>query len=161
MSTHAIVNFYPLGHGPRSSDPVSSVYVHHDGYPRGLGQDLANFLMTPEYKVHQAEPEFLAGAFIVWKTRRIIEARSEFRDGRGYEPSKAIPHIAIGPVCDPKDHGAEYFYHVMGSGVTVDGVWDPYTEQYCPPGILLTEAIEIDRRPVNGISCSECGAERV
>lgn len=154
MSTHAIVSFYPAGTDIgifEYPDPESAVYVHHDGYPRGLGQDLLNFLKTPEAEQFNLEPTFMAGAFIVWKTQRIKESRIEARQIRGtYDPDRPA-HVAIGPVCEPAKHGADYFYHVIcnsPSEVLVDGVWDPRTQRDADPLLPLEMALEIDRREV-------------
>lgn len=154
MSTHAIVSFYPAGTDIgifEYPDPESAVYVHHDGYPRGLGQDLANFLKTPEAEQFNLEPTFMAGAFIVWKTQRIREARAETRAIRGSDAPTGLEHFALGPVCEPAKHGADYFYHVIcnsPSEVFVDGVWDPRTQQDADPLLSLEMALEIDSREV-------------
>jgi hypothetical protein len=155
MGTRAHVYFYAPKtdiNEVHSPSPDAGVYVHYDGYPRGLGQDLLLFLSEDDEAQYVSEdPCFLAGRFIVWKTAILKAGKGKYgavpRDNPNYGFSQMI---AVGPTSKPVVAGG-YVYHVICGEtpeVLVDGVWDPHTKQACDPLVPLEMALEIDRREV-------------
>jgi hypothetical protein len=71
MTTRATIHFQ------RDSETQAIVYIHSDGYPEGLGQDLETFLTEVEVQVVDtrfSDPAYLAARFIVWQASRYVRA---------------------------------------------------------------------------------------
>ena len=105
MSTRANVHFV---YGQAESAIAANIYVHSDGYPEGLGQDILDFLTVLEGNVPDnrfGDPEYLAAKFLVWKANMN-------REGKNSKNSHLLGFTGVAP-CIVDHTDIEYIYTVF------------------------------------------------
>lgn len=112
MSTRATIHFEY-----ESGETAAIVYRHNDGYPDGLGKDLAAFVDVVKAQTKDRrfnDPSYLAAKWVVWDA----DQHAYTYETPDYTPKKTpmLAFLGVGIVLsDPGD--IEYRYHVRCDGL--------------------------------------------
>jgi len=106
MSTRATVHFRKDGH------TAAIVYRHGDGYPKGLGADLATFFQEVKRQTKDtrfSDPSYLAAKWVVYDAL-------EYAGRRGSEERIPLDFLSVGIVQqDPFDIDYRYLVECVSS----------------------------------------------